>query len=75
MILLFFIRFVLTGEPIFFIKRRDVMRENLKKDGQCLGVYITKDMHGKLIERAKQENLSLSDIVRIALREYLAKVA
>ena len=51
------------------------MRENLKKDGQCLGVYITKDMHGKLIERAKQENLSLSDILRIALREYLAKVA
>lgn len=49
--------------------------KQLKSDKKCLGVYITSEMHNKLIEVAKQENLSLSDIVRVAIKDYLAKVA
>ena len=49
--------------------------KQLKGDKICLGVYVTNEMHSKLIALAKQENLSLSDIVRIALKEYLVKVA
>lgn len=37
-----------------------------------IGVYIAKDTHAKLIKIAKDRELNLSDIVRIALKEYVA---
>lgn len=40
----------------------------------CLGVYIPKKTHDDLIATAKEQELSLSDIVRIAIREYLTKM-
>ncbi len=43
------------------------------KDKICLGVYITADTHEKLIELANEKELTLSDIVRMALKDYLAK--
>ena len=37
-----------------------------------IGVYIAKDTHAKLIKIAKARELNLSDIVRVALKEYVA---
>jgi hypothetical protein len=45
----------------------------LGKDRICIGVYIAKDFHAKLLEIAKAKELSLSDVFRIAVKEYLAK--
>ncbi len=41
-------------------------------DKICLGVYITKETHGKLVEIAEKEELTLSDIVRKAVKEFIA---
>lgn len=43
------------------------------KDRICLGVNISKEVHSKLLEAAKAEERSLSDVVRTALRKFLAK--
>lgn len=43
------------------------------KDRICLGVYITADMHDRLVGLAEERELTLSDIVRMALKDYLAK--
>lgn len=43
------------------------------KDRICLGVYITADTHKRLSALAKERELTLSDIVRMALKDYLAK--
>ena len=52
------------------------MRGNIhggKLGGQrvCLGVQISPDMHEKLIQVAQQQHLSMSDIVRMAIKAYL----
>lgn len=43
------------------------------KDRICLGVNISREVHAKLIEIARENEQSLSDVVRIAIREFLAK--
>lgn len=43
------------------------------KDKICLGVYITDDTHKKLTEIAAEKELTLSDIVRMALKDFIAK--
>lgn len=43
------------------------------KDRICLGVYITADTHERLSALAKERELTLSDIVRMALKDYFAK--
>lgn len=43
----------------------------------CIGVHIPKEMHAKAIEAAEQKKkqtcmrFTLSDVVRVALKEYL----
>lgn len=43
------------------------------KDKIYVGAYVSRETHGKLIEAGKSRELSLSDVVREAVREYLAK--
>ncbi len=43
------------------------------KDRICVSAYVTRDMHGKISQIAKSRELGISDIVREAVREYLAK--
>lgn len=39
--------------------------------GIKLGVYIPQEWHDKLMEIAKEKNLTLSDVCRLAIKEYL----
>lgn len=43
------------------------------KDKICLGVYITTDKHERLMEIADKKELTLSNIVRMAINEFIAK--
>lgn len=38
-----------------------------------IGLWVGKEVHAKLAEIAKKEDLTFSDIVRIALKEYVQK--
>lgn len=49
------------------------MKDNVK--GICLGVHITNDMHAKLVKAAKEKEVTMSVIVRMAIKDYLAKAA
>lgn len=42
-------------------------------DKVCIGVYITSEVHEKAVELAAAKELTLSDIFRAALKEYLSK--
>lgn len=44
-----------------------------KEDRVYVGAYITREAHGKLIKIGKSRELKMSDVVREAVREYLAK--
>lgn len=48
--------------------------KQLGKDKVCLGVHLTREIHTRLLEDARSKELSLSDVVRIALKDYLAKL-
>lgn len=48
-------------------------RGKIGKETICIGVYISKETHAKLVAAAKDKELTLSDIVRIAIREYATK--
>lgn len=71
-------RFTLTGKPIFFIfkmRRYDMATKNTKKmrgDKIQIGVWISKDTYAKATEIAKKKEFTFSDILRIALKEYIA---
>lgn len=39
----------------------------------CIGVYVKRETHEKLHRVAKSKELGLSDIVRMAINEYLSK--
>lgn len=71
-------RFTLTGKPIFFIfktRRHDMATKNTKKmrgDKIQIGVWISKDTYAKATEIAKKKEFTFSDILRIALKEYIA---
>lgn len=43
---------------------------NTKKQ---LTVFISEDLHAKLLENAKARELTISDLTRIAIKDYLAK--
>ncbi len=47
--------------------------EKETKDRICVSAYVTRDMHGKISQIAKSRELGISDIVREAVREYLAR--
>ena len=38
-----------------------------------IGVWVGKETYGSLVEIAEQEELTLSDVTRIALKEYIAR--
>ena len=38
-----------------------------------IGVWVGKETYENLVEIAEQEELTLSDVTRIALKEYVAK--
>nr|AAC44110.1 ORF56: similar to ORF C from pWVO1 and RepA from pLS1. Method: conceptual translation supplied by author [Sulfolobus islandicus]BAF62549.1 copG56 [synthetic construct] len=40
-------------------------------NGIKLGVYIPQEWHDRLMEIAKEKNLTLSDVCRLAIKEYL----
>lgn len=39
----------------------------------CVGVYVPKITHAQLVAIAKDKQLTLSDIIRAAIREYINK--
>lgn len=39
----------------------------------CLGVQISQDTHAALVQLAKDKELTISDIVRLALKSYMSK--
>lgn len=43
------------------------------KEKIYVGACVSRDVHGKLVELGKSRELGISDIVREAVREYLAK--
>lgn len=43
------------------------------KDKVYVGACVSREMHKKIVELAKPRDLGISDIVREAVREYLAK--
>lgn len=40
-----------------------------------LTLFISKDVHTKMLECAKEKQLTVSDITRIAVKEYLTREA
>lgn len=47
------------------------MKDTVKKI--CLGVHITEDMHKRLSKMAEEKEMTISVLVRIAIKELLAK--
>lgn len=47
------------------------MKDTVKKI--CLGVHITEDMHNRLSKMAEEKEMTISVLVRIAIKELLAK--
>ncbi len=52
---------------------KTITMEEKPKDKIYVGACVTRDVHGKLVELGKRRELGISDIVREAVREYLAK--
>ncbi len=46
--------------------------KQLGQNKKQLTVFISVEMHNRLLEKAKKEELTISDITRMALRNYLA---
>lgn len=45
-----------------------------ERDGKVnISIWINKDTHARLVELAKNAEFTVSDIVRIALKEYISK--
>ena len=47
--------------------------KQLGQNKKQLTVFISEEIHSRLLERAKEKELTISDITRKALREYLAQ--
>lgn len=43
------------------------------EEKKCLGVYITKQLHSEIMTLAKRKEIPASQIVRVALKEYVSK--
>ena len=70
-------RFTLTGKPIFYIQNGmyDMATKKTKKmrgDKIQIGVWVKKDTYETATELAKSQELTFSDVLRIALKEYIA---
>lgn len=53
--------------------RGNIHGGKLKQKRICLGVQIAEEMHSKLIEIANKKELTMSDIVRMAIKEFVQK--
>lgn len=51
----------------------DVAEKTSTKDKIYVGAYVSRETHSKIVEIGKPRDLGISDIVREAVREYLAK--
>ena len=47
--------------------------KTVAKDKIYVGAYVSRETHAKIVELGKPRDLGISDIVREAVREYLAK--
>lgn len=43
------------------------------KDKIYVGAYVSRETHSKIVELGKPRDLGISDIVREAVREYIAR--
>lgn len=48
-------------------------RNKIGDNAICLGVYVPKITHAQLVAIAKEKELTLSDIIRAAIRAYINK--
>lgn len=48
-------------------------RNKIGDNAICLGVYVPKITHAQLVAIAKEKELTLSDIICAAIREYINK--
>ena len=53
--------------------RGNIHGGKLKQKKVCLGVQISEDMHAELIKLADKKELTISDIVRMAIKSFVAK--
>jgi predicted transcriptional regulator len=53
--------------------RGNIHGGKLNQERICLGVRISKETHIKLLEIAKSRELSLSDVVRGAINDFVRK--
>lgn len=49
--------------------------DKLNKDRVCLGVYVSADMHKELTKVARSKEITISVIVRTAIKQYLKDIA
>lgn len=73
-------RLTLIGGSIFYSKKEvyDMAKakanKKIERFGKVnIGVWVGKETYENLVEIAEQEELTLSDVTRIALKEYVAK--
>jgi len=53
--------------------RGNIHGGKLRQERICLGVQVSKDMHSKLVELSGAKELTISDIVRMAIKDYIQK--
>lgn len=69
----------MNGKPIFYFQkevlgmakeRNEVAADKPKR---CLGCYIARELYADLAEVAKKRDVSLTFVVKEALKEYISK--
>lgn len=63
--------FALTGKPYFYFTRRCNMKLN-EENVVCIGVRIPKKLHTELTDIAAKKDLTLSQLVRLAIKKIIA---
>jgi len=53
--------------------RGNIHGGKLKQKRICLGVQVSEDMHLALIKLAGKKELTISDIVRMAIKNFISK--
>lgn len=53
--------------------RGNIHGGKLRQERICLGVQISKDTHADLLSIATKKELTLSDIVRMAIKDFIQK--
>lgn len=54
-------------------EKKIATKEPKGRDKIYVGAYVSMETHAKIVELGKPRDLGISDIVREAVREYLAK--